>query len=256
MTHARIIWSGFATNLKMLGTSSFFLLTAVVQPVIFATIAFYMFKSGGRSGTLLYTALGAGMMGVWSTTLFASGGMIQWQRWQGTLELGVAAPPPMALIYLPFSLANAVTGAYALAATLIWGRIVFGVPLDLAHPWLFPVTIAATVVALGLMGLVLASTFVLYRNANAMSNLLEYPVWIASGLIFSTAILPVWTRPISWILPTYWGVLALRRAALGGEVWGPLGMVVLLGAVSLAISMVTFRVFEHLARERATLSLT
>jgi ABC-2 type transport system permease protein len=89
-----------------------------------------------------------------------------------------------------------------------------------------------------------------------MSNLLEYPVWIASGLIFSTAILPVWTRPISWILPTYWGVLALRRAALGGEVWGPLGMVVLLGAVSLAISMVTFRVFEHLARERATLSLT
>jgi ABC-2 type transport system permease protein len=256
MTHARIIWSGFVTNLKMLGTSSFFLLTAVVQPVIFATIAFYMFKSGGRSGTLLYTALGAGMMGVWSTTLFASGGMIQWQRWQGTLELGVAAPPPMALIYLPFSLANAVTGAYALAATLIWGRIVFGVPLDLAHPWLFPVTIAATVVALGLMGLVLASTFVLYRNANAMSNLLEYPVWIASGLIFSTAILPVWTRPISWILPTYWGVLALRRAALGGEVWGPLGMVVLLGAVSLAISMVTFRVFEHLARERATLSLT
>ena len=256
MTHARIIWSGFVTNLKMLGTSGFFLLTAVVQPVIFATIAFYMFKSGGRSGTLLYTALGAGMMGVWSTTLFASGGMIQWQRWQGTLELGVAAPPPMALIYLPFSLANAVTGAYALAATLIWGRIVFGVPLDLAHPWLFPVTIAATVVSLGLMGLVLASTFVLYRNANAMSNLLEYPVWIASGLIFSTAILPVWTRPISWILPTYWGVLALRRAALGGEVWGPLGMVVLLGAVSLAISMVTFRVFEHLARERATLSLT
>ena len=256
MTHARIIWSGFVTNLKMLGTSGFFLLTAVVQPVIFATIAFYMFKSGGRSGTLLYTALGAGMMGVWSTTLFASGGMIQWQRWQGTLELGVAAPPPMALIYLPFSLANAVTGAYALAATLIWGRIVFGVPLDLAHPWLFPVAIAATVVALGLMGLVLASTFVLYRNANAMSNLLEYPVWIASGLIFSTAILPVWTRPISWILPTYWGVLALRRAALGGEVWGPLGMVVLLGAVSLAISMVTFRVFEHLARERATLSLT
>jgi ABC-2 type transport system permease protein len=256
MTYARLLWSGLVFRVRELTVSRWFLLLCFLQPVIFATIAFYMFKSGGRSGTLLYTALGAGMMGVWSTTLFASGGMIQWQRWQGTLELGVAAPPPMALIYLPFSLANAVTGAYALAATLIWGRIVFGVPLDLAHPWLFPVTIAATVVALGLMGLVLASTFVLYRNANAMSNLLEYPVWIASGLIFSTAILPVWTRPISWILPTYWGVLALRRAALGGEVWGPLGMVVLLGAVSLAISMVTFRVFEHLARERATLSLT
>ena len=166
----------------MLGTSSFFLLTSIVQPVIFATVAFYMFQSGGRSGTLLYAALGAGMMGVWSTTLFGSGGMIQWQRWQGTLELGVGAPPSMTLVYLPFSLANAFTGMYALAATLVWGRIVFGVPLHLVHPWLFALALPATVISLGLMGLVLASTFVLYRYANALSNLLEYPVWIASGL--------------------------------------------------------------------------
>ena len=133
----RIIRSGFMTNLKMLGTSSFFLLTSIVQPVIFATVAFYMFQSGGRSGTLLYAALGAGMMGVWSTTLFGSGGMIQWQRWQGTLELGVGAPPSLTLVYLPFSLANAFTGMYALVATLVWGRIVFGIPLHFVHPWLF-----------------------------------------------------------------------------------------------------------------------
>jgi ABC-2 type transport system permease protein len=256
MNVGRVIWTGFAMNLKMLGTSGFFLLTSVVQPVIFATIAFYMFRSGHRSGTLLYTALGAGMMGVWSTTLFGSGGMIQWQRWQGTLELGVSAPPPMVLVYLPFSLANAVTGAYALAATLVWGRIAFGVPLQLVHPWLFVAALFATVVSLGLMGLVLASTFILYRYANALANLLEYPVWIASGLVFSTALLPAWTRPISWALPPYWGVLALRHAALGGEVWRPLAMVALLGVASVTIAAVTFRVFEHLARARATLSLT
>jgi ABC-2 type transport system permease protein len=256
MTLLRQIWAGFVMNLKMLGTSGFFILTSVVQPVIFATIAFYMFKSGGRPGTLLYTALGAGMMGVWSTTLFGSGGMIQWQRWQGTLELSVGAPPPMVLVYLPFSLANAVTGAFALAATLVWGRLVFGVPLHLVHPALFAFSLLATVIALGLMGLVLASTFILYRYANAMANLLEYPVWIASGLVFSTSILPSWTQPISWALPPYWGVLALRRAALGGDVWGPLGMVVLLGAVSLVIATATFRLFEHFARARATLSLT
>jgi ABC-2 type transport system permease protein len=162
----------------------------------------------------------------------------------------------MALVFLPFSLANAFTGMYSLAATLIWGRIVFGVPLHLAHPFLFALALPTTVVALGLMGLVLASTFVLYRNANALSNLLEYPVWIASGLIFSTSILPSWTRPISWALPPYWGVLALRHAALGGEVWGPLAMLAVLGVVSIAISAYTFRLFEHLARARATLSLT
>jgi ABC-type polysaccharide/polyol phosphate export permease len=252
----RILKTGFVLNLKMLGTSSFFLLTSIVQPIIFATIAFYMFRSGGRAGTLLYAALGAGMMGVWSTTLFASGGMIQWQRWQGTLELGVGSPPNLVLLYLPFSLANAVTGGYSLAATLLWGRVLFGVPLHLAHPWLFALAVPAAVLALGLLGLVLASTFVLYRYANAMANLLEYPVWVASGLVFSVSLLPAWTRPISWLLPPYWGVLAIRHAALGGEVWLPLGMLALLGVGSLALATVTMRWFEHLARARATLALT
>jgi ABC-type polysaccharide/polyol phosphate export permease len=256
MRTLKVIYSGFWMNLKVLGASAWFLLMAVIQPIIFATIAYYMFRSGGRSGTLLYASLGAGMMGVWSSTLFGSGGMIQWQRWQGTLELGAAAPPSMALIYLPFSLANSFTGMYALAATLLWGRLLFGVPLHFVHPWLFAVSLPATVAALGLMGLVLASTFILYRHANALSNLLEYPVWIACGLIFSTSLLPGWTRPISWSLPPYWGVLAIRHAALGGNVWGPLAMVVLLGLACLVIGSLTFRLFEHYARARATLSLT
>ena len=39
MTALRIVATGFLINLKMLGTSSFFLLTSVVQPVIFATVS-------------------------------------------------------------------------------------------------------------------------------------------------------------------------------------------------------------------------
>jgi ABC-2 type transport system permease protein len=81
-------------------------------------------------------------------------------------------------------------------------------------------------------------------------------VWVASGLVFSTSLLPEWTRPISWCLPPYWGILAIRHAALGGPVWGPLAMVCILGAVYLAIAVVTFRYFENAARARATLALT
>ena len=81
----RLFYAGWLFHLKNLTNSTFFLLIAVLQPVIFASIAFFMFKSGSRGGTLLYAALGAGLMGIWSSTLFASGGAIQWQRWQGTL---------------------------------------------------------------------------------------------------------------------------------------------------------------------------
>src|SRR5205085_12252274 len=136
--------------------SRWFLLISVLQPVIFATIAFYMFKAGGRPGTLLYAALGAGMMGIWSSTLFGSGGALQWNRWQGTLELLVAAPPPFVVVLLPLTLATSVTGAYALLATLLWGRVFFGMPLHLAHPWAFAVAVPTGVLALGLMGLLMA----------------------------------------------------------------------------------------------------
>ncbi len=88
----RLLAVGWLFHLKSLTNSLFFVLISVVQPVIFASIAFFMFDAGNRSGGLLYVALGAGLMGIWSSTLFGSGGAIQWQRWQGTLEMLVAAP--------------------------------------------------------------------------------------------------------------------------------------------------------------------
>ena len=91
---ARLMWLSFRFQLKTLTTSAFFVLISVLQPVIFASIAFYMWQSGSQSGALLSVALGSGLMGMWSSTLFGSGGAIQWQRWQGTLELLIAAPPP------------------------------------------------------------------------------------------------------------------------------------------------------------------
>jgi ABC-2 type transport system permease protein len=252
----RVVWMGFLMNVRILSVSAWFLLMAVIQPVIFATIAFYLFRSGGRPGTLLYAALGAGMMGIWSSVLFGSGGMLQWQRWQGTLELNVAAPPALVLVFLPFALSNAFVGAYALAATLFWGRIFFGVPLHFAHGWLFALAVPVTVLALATLGLLMASTFILYRHANAISNLLEYPIWLVSGLVFSVSLLPGWTRPISWLLAPYWGVQAIRHAALGGAVWGPVGVTALTGVVYLVLATLALRWFEHLARARATLGLT
>jgi ABC-2 type transport system permease protein len=253
----RLVWAGWAFNLKNLTLSGFFLFTSAIMPVIFATLAFFMWRAGGHGAGLLYVALGAGLMGIWSTTLFASGGAIQWQRWQGTLELSIAAPPDFVVVLLPMTLANASIGLYSLTATLVWGRVFFGVPLAIAHPVLFALAIPATILSLGLLGLVLASTFVLYRNANAMSNLLEWPVWLVSGLLVQLSLLPGWVQPISWVLAPTWGVKAIRGAALGGgDPLFAIGMCLALGAVYLVIGTLCLRNFERLARERATLSLT
>ena len=63
----------------------------------------------------------------------------------------------------PITVAIAGIGVYSIASTLLWGRFLFGVPLHISHPLLFAVSIPATVLSIGLLGLVLASTLVLYR---------------------------------------------------------------------------------------------
>ncbi len=256
MNSLRVFWVGWLMNLRLLSASLFFVLISVFQPVIFASIAFYMWRAGGREGTLLYVALGAGLMGMWSATLFGSGGLIVWQRWQRTLELLVAAPPRFLVTMLPFTVATASLGLYSMAATLVWGRLLFGVPLEFEHPWLFVVALPATVLGLGVLGLVFASTFVFYRHANAFSNVLEYPVWLASGVLVPVSLLPGFVEPVSWVLAPTWGVRAMRDAAFGGDPLPEIGMCLALALAYLAIAWVTTANFERLARKHATLSLT
>ena len=256
MQVARIFWVGWKFHLKSLTHSIFFILISVLQPIIFASIAFFMVEAGAREGTQLYVALGAGLMGMWSSTLFGSGGAIQWQRWQGTLELLVGAPPRFILTMLLLTIATATTGLYVGVATLFLGWALFDVPLELEHPWLFALALPATTIGLGLLGLVLASTFVLYRHASAFSNLLEYPVWLVSGLLVPVALLPAWAEPVSWVLAPTWGVKAVRESALGGEPGLAIAMFALLSLAYLGLGTLTMANFERLARKRATLALT
>jgi len=253
----RLILTGWRFHVKSLTLSGFFLLTSAIQPILFATMAYFMFRAGSNEQSLLYVALGSGLMGIWSSTLFGSGGAISWQRWQGTLEVSIAAPAPFVLVLIPITLATATIGLYSLTATLLWGKLFFDVPFDLEHPFLFLLSIPATILGLGMLGLVLAASFVLYRNANAMSNLLEFPVWLVTGLLVPLSLFPGWVEPISWVLAPTWGVRAIRDAALGGgDPVGAILMCLALAVVYFAIGTVLIGYFERLARERATLSLT
>ena len=110
------------------------------------------------------------------------------------------------------------------------------------------VAVPATILGLGLLGLLFASTFVLYRNANALSNMLEWPVLLVTGMLVPLSLLPGWAHPIAWVLAPTWGVRAIREAALGGTPWPDIGMTLLLGGVYLALGALFLRHFEVRAR--------
>jgi ABC-type polysaccharide/polyol phosphate export permease len=258
MTFFRVLVAGLVFHVKSLTLSGFFILTSIFMPVLIACIAYYMYKAGGQANTLFYASLGAAVYGIWSSTLFGSGGAIQWQRWQGTLELIVSAPTAFILVVLPLTIATSAIGLYSLVATLAWGRIVFGIPFTIEHPLAFAAALPATIVGLGLLGLVFASTFVLYRHANSLSNMLEWPVLLVTGLLVPVWTLPGWSHPIAWLLAPYWGMNAIRSSALGvgWSAWANIGITTGLACAYLVIGTLCLRYFEVAARKSATLSLT
>ena len=255
MRSARLLLIGWLLHFKMLSRSSFNSVLGILYPLFFATVAFFMYREGSPHA-LLYASLGASVMGIWAATSTAAGGALQRERWHGTLELLVAAPAHFSLVMLPVTLAMSTIGVYSMAATLLWGRLVFGIELHIEHPFVFCVAVVVTIVAVGMCGFLLAVTFVRYRTAWALGNLLEYPVWLICGFLVPLALFPDWVLPFSWVLAPTWGMRAIREAALGGPALTDLGMCALLGAIYTAIGVLIVGRLLDAARRRATLALT
>ena len=256
MRTLRLLWVGWVMHMKMLTRSAFNFWLGIVYPLFFATAAFFMFQSGDDPKPLLYASLGAAVMGIWGATSTAAGNALSQQRWHGTLELLVTAPAHFALLLLPMTIAMATIGVYSMISTLIWGRLVFGIEVEVGDPIAFALAVPATVVSIGALGFLLAVAFVRFRQAWALGNMLEYPVWLVSGFLVPLTLFPEWVRPISWLLAPTWGISAIRGAALGGSPYADIALALLLGAgYTLAGVMLADRALRS-ARDKATLALT
>ena len=252
----RVLAMGWWFHLKMLARSAFDGILGILWPLFFATIAFLMYGLNGDDESLLYAGIGASVLGVWSSVSTSGSSVVQRERWQGTLELLVAAPVPLPVVLLPITVAMATIGLYSMVATLLWGHFLFGIDVPLEQPLLFVLSVPVTVMSIGALGFVLSVTVVRYRTAWALGSSLEEPVWLVSGFLVPLTVLPDWVRPISWVLAPTWGVNAIRESALGGSPLPDLLLCAGLGVVYLLIGVLCAGTVLQSARRHATLALT
>lgn len=253
----RLLWVAWWFQLKLRSRSAFDGLLSLLWPLFFATTIFLIFRSSNSSPqALLSVAIGSSILGIWSATSTTAGSALQNERRQGTLELLVATPAPLPLILAPLTLSMATVGAYSMFATLLWGRVVFGIPLHVQSPAAFLAGVLVTVLAVGMMGFLLAVSSVRYRSAWALGSMLEMPVWLVCGFVVPLSLLPGWVHPVAWLLAPTWGVSAIKHAAFGGP-WLPdaavcLGLGIAYGALG---SLLCGRLLRS-ARQHASLALS
>lgn len=252
----RALVTGFVMHFKMLARGGMELSGVTFWPIIYATLGNYMYRAGHQTHGLFYVTLGATMMAMWTSTAFACGGAIQRQRYLGTLELMVASPVPFLVVLLPITLAATALGVYALVVSIGVSYLVYGIPITVVHPLLFLLSLPLAILAIGALGLLMASVLVVYRYANSLATSSEYPVWLVCGLLAPLTLLPAWVHPISWLLAPTWGMAALRNSALGGRALWDLGMCLAVTAAYALLAAVFIANFERMARRQATLALT
>lgn len=252
----RAFRTGVEMYFRMFSRSGFEVMGVLAWPLMIVTVAFFLYRGQVDDSKLYAIVLGSTMLAVWSTTTNTCGGAVRRLRQLGTLELMVAAPVPFGTVLASTGLAAAAMGLYTFAVTTLVGRFALGIPITVERPVLFALALVLAIVAVGALGLLLAATMFVLRYANLIANSFEYPVWLVTGLLFPLSVLPEWTRPISYALAPTWGMLALRRSSEGGDPWSALAMCLLLTVVYGAVSVASLRIFERLARERATLALT
>lgn len=194
-----------------------FILAAVVTPVAYTVVFVLMARSLGRAEALAaYVVIGPALMSIWYSAIATGGAVIGDERGAGTLELLVAAPAPAALAILGRVTANTLLSLVAL-------------PLTLAVAWLLGISVAVESVPLAAIGIValgvstiaatlfFTSALIFARSAIIIQNLIAFPIWMLSGVAFPIALLPDWTRPLSYLLPLTYLADVIRSATLDAE---------------------------------------
>jgi ABC-type multidrug transport system permease subunit len=126
----------------------------------------------------------------------------------------------------------------------LFGVLAFGVPMRGSLP-VFALTCLLGTLAFGSIGLLIAARAKTIEGASGWMNLVMVPMWVASGVFFSSANFPAVVQPFVQSLPLTAMVDALRGVMLQGGGWhaerGELGILAAWSAVCFLLAVRFFR---------------
>jgi ABC-type polysaccharide/polyol phosphate export permease len=167
-------------------------------------------------------------------------------RRRNLLKRLVSTPMPRAYYLASFLFSRFVFLILEIAVLIGSAALLFGVPVRGSLLQLFVVCLVAAL-AFGGLGLLIASRARTIEGVSGLMNLTMMPMWVLSGVFFSSANFPQAAQPFIQALPLTATINALRATMLQGVGWGAIAPSVAIVAVWL---VVTFTVALKLFRWR------
>jgi ABC-2 type transport system permease protein len=213
-------------------------------------------------GNAFYIYVGSVMTGV-------SWAVIDDREHYRTLKYIYIAPLRIPLYLIGRGMARVMTGTVAVIITLLAGVLFLQLRIDLsAINWpQFMVTLLLGVAMLAMLGLLLAGiTLQIANHVWFIGDAVAGALFLFSGAIFPLDVLPLWLRPVGFIMPlAYW--LELLRRSLVGDIaeafptftqFNDLQLFGILNGLTLVfgvLAVVAFRWCDHRAREKGLIDM-
>lgn len=231
----------------------------LVYPVLFGWILYMMYQDSSQAELIGYVMIGTAIGSLWGSISFSSAGDIERERFMGTLEIIFNTPTKFIAIMVGKVIGNTVLGVCSMIVSFVFIMAAFKVPLIINNPLLFAISAAISIFSYIAIAMFMSACFTLSRNARALMNCMEYPVYILCGIVFPIEILPVWTRPLSYILSPTYTVKLLRMTMLGIENYNEyyilLGILFMITTIYSLLAISFYRFIDKRTRVLATLGV-
>ena len=231
----------------------------LVTVPLFTVTFLAIVRHAGRDDLTGYAVMAPVLIALWQLSLLDSGEVIAEDRWQGVLEAVIAAPANIAIVVIGRVFAVTAVSLVAFAEVWLVARLLFGVAIEIHHPAVFALTLAASVVAMAGTALIMAGLFVLARSARTFQNSLSYPFYVLGGVLVPVSFLPDWLEPLSAGVFLSWSAGLLRDSLERGavsDVPARVTMILALGAAGAVIGGFLLRVILGRVRRDGSLAYT
>ena len=233
-----------------------------ILPLLSIMAYLYVYRYLGAPDRFVsFVVLGGAMVAFWLAVVWGIAHQLYWEKQSGNLELYFVSPvSPMAIMLgmATGSLINTSTRAVAAVAA---GIFVFGATFQASGALAAMGVLILTLVALYFLGMMLASIFLVYgREGEHFAQVLQEPVFFASGFYYPISTLPMVVQIAASVLPLTIGLDAMRQLLIAGVT----GILPLEWEVAALVGMFFFFMFaakgslaymERLAKREGRLTL-
>lgn len=230
------------------------IITPILQMIFFSLLAQYVFETSDITPWIIGNAI----LLCSKNAVYGVGRVLLEEKSLGTLKIIIASPCNKFFVFMGRGFMHIFDAMITVSVGLLVGIVFFHFRMPAENIIHFIVAIIVCMYSAMAFGQIIACVGLVYRDGHMLLNVSEYLMLILTGASFPLQRLPEALQHVSNFMPLTRGIAAARLLATSADVDTVNKLLIQefgVGSVCLLLSYFTFRYFELLSRQKATLDL-